>query len=330
MIRSLFLAVLGLCSIGVAACARSTTISPDPTADPGARLRILAANEPEPRSLAVDRTHLYWTVHREGFGAEVRRMLRSGGAVTTLARGVTGPSAIAVRGPEVWVASLGGASAIENTDPNVHVLKGALGVATTAGEVFFGDATAGEVRRAFPTKSSLTRTSRLPFMLATDERHVYWTELAGGITRVERTGTPTPLVITDHRVGRIALDAGNVVWVDVDTGTISRRPKIGGPVTVIAEGQHGAAGLAVDGGRVVWTHPASGTIRSASVAGGPWTVIAEEQLDPAEIVADDGSIYWITHEGTIVGLEKRDWYGGTPEALARRATRPLDRAGHPR
>lgn len=330
MIRSLTLAVLALCSFGVAACARSSTIAPDPVVESSVRPRVLAAHEPEPHALAIDRTHLYWTVHREAVGAEVRRMLRSGGAVTTLARGITGPSAIALRGPDVWVASLGGASAIENTDPNVHVLKGALGVAATESEVFFTDVTAGEVRRVVPTKTALTRTIRLPFMLASDERHVYWTELAGGITRVERTGAPAPFVITDHRVGRIALDAGNVVWVDVDAGTISRRPKNGGPVTIIAEGQQGAAGLAIDGGRVVWTHPASGTIRAASIAGGGWTILAEDQLDPRDIVAEDGSIYWTTHEGTIVALEKRDGYSTPADAVARRATRPLDRADRPR
>jgi hypothetical protein len=71
-------------------------------------------------------------------------------------------------------------------------------------------------------------SSDLPFDLAVDAQHVYWSDVSNNrIYKVPIDGSAqaSELVITDHTPGGIALDANCVYWVEGDPGFVMKRAK---------------------------------------------------------------------------------------------------------
>jgi uncharacterized delta-60 repeat protein len=96
--------------------------------------------------------------------------------------------------------------------------------------------------------------------------------------------------------------SGYIYWVNnVPNGTVNKVPRGGGPVTVLASGQHYPTSVAVDSTHVYWT-TYGGEINAVPLGGGTVTTLASGQHSPVSVAVDGTHVYWI-NTGTWGGSD---------------------------
>lgn len=146
---------------------------------------VVAKTEGRPVSLAIDATHIYWTVDLPGTIARVRK---DGGPIETLARGDK-PVGLALDATHVYwsewgagriakVAKSGGETVVLTSEQ-----KGARGLAVDDDRVYFTHAPSGSIR-SVPKNGGEVRThatgQKQPYSLAIDATTIYWADFAAG------------------------------------------------------------------------------------------------------------------------------------------------------
>lgn len=168
----------------------------------------MASKQPEPSSLSVDATGVYWTVRgtprRRYFDGAVLRAGLDGSGLRTVSSDQRDPSGVALD-------------------------------TTTAYWINSGDADQNVVMRVSKRGGGATVLAADQFeaaSLAADDTAVYWVSTAGRVSSVPASGGPPRVLVVGHpSAAALALDAAHVYWLTqpepgrTPTGTVARRLK---------------------------------------------------------------------------------------------------------
>jgi hypothetical protein len=167
-----------------------------------------------------------------------------------------------------------------------------------------------------------------PIAIALDMNYVYWvdfgtTQGTGSVNRV-RIGSASavePLASGQDQPRDIAVDGTSVYWTSrTNSGSVSKVPIGGGPVTILAKNQGGPSGIVVDAQFVYWTNynddnvvkvPLGGLPASTGDGGAPDGgtsspyILASKQNLPVAIAIDEKNVYWANQgDGTVMKVAK--------------------------
>jgi hypothetical protein len=242
---------------------------------------LLLASNGRARNIAVDAASVFWVQHTAPSPTLVKAPV-SGGDPVVLA---------SVQGMDNWVA-------VDTT--GVYWSDAASANGTTILKVGFDGGT--------PTTVVASDDHIARFAVGADG--VYWTGPRGVMKATFDLGTPTVLAPAVD-AGEVVVDAANVYWIAVDTGSIMKLAGAGGtdPI-VLAQGQSGPTNLALDGQQYVyWVSQGSGAVMRVLVDGSgqpespfpPSTVKTCTGVNgPARAVAVDATgVYWIDAIGNL-------------------------------
>lgn len=169
-----------------------------------------------PKAIAVDTQHVYWLDNNA-----IRRMPKAGGASESVYLGNTDIASFALDNTHVYWS--------EFNEGTIQRRTKTLGV---------------------PTK--LADTPRQPLRIVIDGDDLYFNDLTGGtyggIRKMKKDGSTTPVEILTERVFSFAVDATHVYFMSADVGRIG---KSGGVVTTISANADGSY-LAMDATHVAW------------------------------------------------------------------------------
>ncbi|HZF55006.1 MAG TPA: hypothetical protein VE093_40425 [Polyangiaceae bacterium] len=162
---------------------------------------LIAQDQDEPTRIAVDDTGVYWTNRGEG---AVRRAAKGADSLSTspLAWGQDRPIALAVSDTHVYWLNQG---TLKNGYEDGAVMR----VVRTGTSVETGD-----------EPEVIAASKKLPYAIAIDDEHVYWTNLLDGtVMRAPITGGETPKVLADGQSNPIAItvDQETVYWANAGT-----------------------------------------------------------------------------------------------------------------
>jgi hypothetical protein len=230
---------------------------------------LLATGQKGLESMAVDRTHLYWTDRATNMGdGTVMKLPLAGGAPVQLVGGQQYPSSIAVDATHVYWSNYN---------------SGAILRAPLAG---------GE------PEELVTEVDAHPKDLKIDATRAYWTNEGvrdiPGSTLVAPLGGGDAKKLAGARDGSstLALDRTHAYLASQRNGTIARVPLQGGAPTVLAQGQRAPMDIAVGAAFVYWTNVDGGTVMKVPLAGGAPVVVASGQDQPWSIAVDASRVYW--------------------------------------
>jgi len=264
--------------------------------------------------LAADATNVYWASKTTSW---VKRVPRDGGAPALIFQGDsdTRPTAMTAslgnvylavmdrtftRGSVLRVKADGSASELVVSGPSAPILE----LVVDANNVYWFD------NEGTVAKASLS--DGLPEVIAVEQ---YANELAIGandfywatyglmegqkatLKKVALDGGEESLIVelSDRYIEHLAVDADYLYWVAED-GAISRMPRAGGEVTVLARPANRPYELAFDSSHAYWTEPSQtlyGTVNKVPLAGGPVTSLARLQHLPTEIALTSSRVVWV-------------------------------------
>ncbi|WP_394845415.1 hypothetical protein LZC95_51340 [Pendulispora brunnea] len=165
-----------------------------------------------------------------------------------------------------------------------------------------------------------------------DDDHVYWSSDRGQIWRVTKQGGWPELLVDPSKISGqyilgLAVDDEAIYWTDLTRGTVLKRSKRDGIVTVLASEQNRPYRVVVDGTRVYWTvqgdfsanmtSAKTGAVRAVDKRGGVPVTLADKEQLPTELAMDDVSVYfasgpWGDRNGSIRRVPKR---GGAVQVM---------------
>jgi hypothetical protein len=162
-----------------------------------------------------------------------------------------------------------------------------------------------------------------PIAIALDASYVYWldfgtTQGTGSVNRVRINppNTVEPLATGQDQPKDLAVDATSVYWTSrTNSGSVSKVPIGGGPVTVLAKNQGGPTAIVVDTQFVYWTNYNDNNVVKVPLAGLPAStgdggtlspyILASKQNLPVAIAIDEKNVYWANQgDGTIMKVAK--------------------------
>jgi len=209
---------------------------------------VLAKSVPPATEIAIDTSSIYWTTTAgpPGWAGAVSKMSKTGGSVTTLARGAR-PLGIAVDGPELFftrgdtTASMGGIyrMPIDGGKETLLAEGGAFRLTQSATTVFaIASYSLRSVSKSTGTVTGLAITADLmgASYFAIDEGHLYFTTpgywagrplpSAGKVQKVTLDGSPVAEIATcQGKPSSIAVDDRYVYWLNYITGEVVQAPK---------------------------------------------------------------------------------------------------------
>lgn len=230
----------------------------------GGPIVTLAANQPNPRALAVDDERVYFY---DGCGSGLLRSVpKQGGPIVDhpiVVEPTHDARVLALDSQNIYFNDYGVLRIPKNGGPQSEVDNHdfVYGVAADdAGVHWIGPLGGGPTYGVFayhagdPGPTLLAQPSVVNGGIAIDSQTIFF---AGGIgiQRIARTGGPVSLVIAAEP-HEIALDESFVYWSEGYSGSgghsIKKVPKIGGNATVLATGDGAYLDLAVDDRCVYW------------------------------------------------------------------------------
>jgi hypothetical protein len=128
----------------------------------------------------------------------------------------------------------------------------------------------------------------------------------GTVSKVTLSGgKATVLAHLDHP-GQMAVDGDDAFVAVWSAGTVVRVPLRGGKVVVLASGQQGPQGVALHGNTVFFGSHFDHDVRSVPRVGGPVTVVAQQPDCAVEEVAADAShVYFTCFGGALMRASRK-------------------------
>jgi hypothetical protein len=300
---------------------------------------VLKSGLPQPRSVAVDATHVYFSADR--LLARCDLATNCALAHTVLAEGHKLMSDVIVHAGSIYYAA---GSATTDSDSHRVYICPLAGCPTTAVYVTLGGdnryfshltATPSGILSIWDNRqisrcplpgcgtgeTFATVISQSPITaLAVDQTDVYF--VGTGVARCPLTGTCTSATpVSSGSTEDIAVYGDNLYLtrLGIDPTTNSGRvfscPKANcTTLTTFASVPMGPTELAVDASGVYWLNPTEGTVRTCPLSGcvGPPRILASNQIGCKGIVLDATSVYWVvpgaaapaTPNGTVMKVAK--------------------------
>jgi hypothetical protein len=215
---------------------------------------VLAANQDQPGPIAVDDSYVYFSDYGDDAGhGSIRRVKKSGGAVTVLAAGEFVPGNLVVDGTRVYWTSNDGQRAHAGAIRAVAKAGGqpvSLASGLSSARALVADA----YTLYFATDDAIVALSKsggVPLPLsaarcvnaaAQDSTTVYWTENCvitppQGVFAVSKLGG-LPVVVSTDSTGGLFADGAFVYWIA--DGVVKAQPHFGGlPITLYDTGNYG-------------------------------------------------------------------------------------------
>ena len=277
---------------------------------------VLASNfpfNPASRGFALyvpvlDQTSVYWVDYTIGSGSSIKKVSKSGGAVTVLASGIGAVNQIAVDGTTVYWTEYN-----ESTGSGqIRSVPSGGGPITTLAS----GTPAGSVYDVF-----------FPVGIALDANYVYWGEGTGGgaIRRVPKAGGQvTDIDRGQGTVNFLALDATQTNFYFIgDSGSFFRQPIASGSKQALASkvGQNLVA-LAIDQNAIYSSDiidasaGRGGSILAVPTKGGPANYLVTKENDPHNVAIDQNYVFFphapLSGENNFHFVRKVAKAGGTP------------------
>jgi len=288
---------------------------------------VLAMGPMNPYGIAVNASHIYWTMTLTRPGVVMRAPLDGSRQTASLASRLDSPHAIVLDATSVYwtdyVDDRGGVMKMPldgiDGDPITPLALNqdyCHALAISGSELFFtnfaADTDDGTVSKMAIDGSGLTVLAsglRHPTNIAVDATHVYWTRwVAGGsVMKVPRNGgAPVEIVGGQNHPYGIAVDATYLYWTTTNGGTVMKKPLAGGEPQVLAFDQVQTFNLTIDETSVYFTtfdvNTGTGTVKKVPLAGGEVTTLSTESQS-YNVAVDETSVYFTKFvKGDIVKL----------------------------
>jgi len=237
--------------------------------------QVIVSGLEYPITLAIDGSSIYWSEY-----LLLKKIGKSGGAVTTLASGVNTVFAIAVDSTNVYWADYYG-SVVKKVDVN----SGA--VTTLASSV-------GNVGS-----------------IAISGTNVYWPYL--GITTVGKNGGVPTTIVPGAHPAEVAFSNNSIYWLDNIGMAINKCGASGESVTTLVPNENFARSITVDSSGVYWR--GAGGIKRYNESDGTITVLAPPD-GGAGLALDSTTVYYISYADSVTELRKVGKNGGAVTTLA--------------
>ncbi|MEW6128691.1 MAG: C25 family cysteine peptidase [Acidobacteriota bacterium] len=305
----------------------------------------LTSGNQNPMGVAVDATNIYWLEQSSG---ELKKMPKMGGAMTTLASGLSNPRLLVVNGDFLYftedtspyrigkIAISGGSiTTLINVPPDLQDSLGAKGLAVDGTYVYWteGCCGSGKVRKIPVGGGAATLLAQgvqggNPKGLALDESFVYFVDwgccCSGGIHRVSKAGGAVTALGTGLLCGptNLAVDEDFVYWAEAGNvpgnSSVNKIAKSGGATIALAGGVESPVQVAIDAAYVYVTASGSSLVKKVPKAGGTAINLATNLNAPWGIAEDAAFIYCTERtaapNGTVKKIDKLGaiWTSGTP------------------
>lgn len=281
----------------------------------------VASSVDDPRGLAVDESHVYWTTG----GGDVQRVPKSGGAVETLAEHQDTPGALAVDATHLyWVNDATGRVMRLSKDgggkpKSILTSPGLAGLTIDADGLYLSrKLKKGEIRRVDKDgggSSTIAAGQSRPSRICVLGDRVIWAGeiegaddenddgmpdgqqgMAGSYVRsaARAGGDVTTLVVGEGQIVDLVVAGETPVWADAKSLRLRALLPGAAEAITLAEGQD-VRGLATAGGDVFWTS-SGGTVKQVPAGGGASRVVAVD-IPGAGAAAVDGAYVYFARSG---------------------------------
>jgi hypothetical protein len=136
-----------------------------------------------------------------------------------------------------------------------------------------------------------------PYLLALDDRYVFWTS-GDSLRRAPLSGGDVTTLIQGRALGAIATAGGYVYFSERSGNDVGRVSRDGGNFETLGQGVN-PGGIAVEGSRLYWANggttlgsSADGTLASVSLDGSGAAILTQGLWQPTEVAADEGYVYF--------------------------------------
>lgn len=223
----------------------------------GGPVEVLAADEPNPRAIALDAERVYY--YDSCSSGLLRSVPKAGGPIRDYTISVSDSGrALAVGGDNIYFSdygllrmpTAGGTQTVINDADYVYMVaadeRGAYWLGPIGGGPTFG---VFAYRRGETGSTRLATPSSVGNAIAIDDDTIFFSA-SSGIARMPREGGAITNVAASSTSWRIAVDARFVYWTVGFAGsggyTVNKAPKSGGESTVIGSGDGAYVDIAVD------------------------------------------------------------------------------------
>jgi hypothetical protein len=259
---------------------------------------VLASDLDWPYGIAVDGTHVYFTLYN-GTGA-LMKVSKAGGDAVVLEDGLDFPDEIVLDASSIYLTVNGGGQILRfpKAGGDVELLAsgqfGPSGIAADDATVFWVNYFAGEVAsvpKAGGEVTLLAPAEANAFRMAAGADRIYWSGLTSGLRTMPKTGGPvTTMAGGDPRT--MATDRTHVYWTDTEGDSLQRAELDEGAAETVASFPGAFPdGVAVDED-FAYVALAEGSVMKVGKGGGEPVVIASDQSSPTIVAVDDACVYW--------------------------------------
>jgi hypothetical protein len=166
---------------------------------------------------------------------------------------------------------------------------------------------------------TLASQQGLPWDIALDATHVYWTNPQGGsVMKIPKTGgQAVPIAMGQNSPYHLVLDATDVYWTEGSFGTVFKAPKSGGTPVKLASGGENFQDIAIDATNLYWSDAAkAGKIMMMPLSGGTPVALAEMETYAFALATTATDVYWGKYSGGRNVIMKARPGGGSPVEVA--------------